>query len=202
MINDDQYLSELEAKNESQKGEIDLLQSDLKETRKMAQMARDTSANLTVTLEELRLRYVPSPRTGEDSFIDRRSQESGRREEELFTISDHKDSKLTDKEKEALKRIMETNERLTRQRDHYKKLCDEHEDAEHEQEIERLCADSKLKSEKIKLLTKYCHILNDEIETPEHLKGFCDVIAVQQAVKHLLGRNQDFTEATCNDSNY
>ena len=41
-------------------------------------------------------------------------------------------------------------------------------------------------SEKITLLTKYCHILNDEIETPEHLKGFCDVIAVKQAVKHLL----------------
>lgn len=60
MINDDQYLSELEAKNESQKGEIDLLQSDLKETRKMAQMARDTSANLTVTLEELRLKIASS----------------------------------------------------------------------------------------------------------------------------------------------
>ena len=45
---------------------------------------------------------------------------------------------------------------------------------------------SALQSEKIELLTRYCHVLNDEIETPEHLKGFCDVIAVKQAVKHLL----------------
>jgi hypothetical protein len=59
-------------------------------------------------------------------------------------------------------------------------------DDELKAQLEGLEILSALQSEKIELLTRYCHVLNDEIETPEHLKGFCDVIAVKQAVKHLL----------------
>ena len=40
--------------------------------------------------------------------------------------------------------------------------------------------------EHIGLLTHYCKALNGEIETPEHLKGFYDVVQIKLAVKHLL----------------
>jgi uncharacterized coiled-coil protein SlyX len=83
-MSDSQYVSELEARYESQKGEIDLLQSDLTETRKMVKTARDTNANLTVTLEELRLRNACFAEFYKNKYV----------------MDEVDDSKLTDKEKD------------------------------------------------------------------------------------------------------
>ena len=118
-MNDAQYISHLEAMNEAQNGEINLLQSDLTETRKMVKTVCDTNANLTVTLEELRLKNTNIT--------------------EFYNNSGHKDGKLTDKDKEALKRIMETNERLEDQVEQLRACCKdcEEEEANLNRKIER-----------------------------------------------------------------
>jgi DNA repair exonuclease SbcCD ATPase subunit len=169
-------------------GEVDLLQSDLAGMREHVKMADHQaenleSLNLKLFEDTKRLETQLHNATSEKGVILNQAEHWKEKYHTLFddgrVVVDDDGLILNEQEIDRLRAQIKRMQG-------YAKKTQVQADDELKAQLEGLEILSELQSEKIELLTKYCHVLNDEIETPEHLKGFCDVIAVKQAVKHLL----------------